>query len=110
MTDDVAREDLPGFGVMRPIVEAVIREYKMSEAALVAPGKSPTPAQARHVCAWLADKLAVRLSIGEVGAVLGRSKNAMGVGVAAVERLRKTDRWIKDLTDRLLVELRGGAK
>ena len=80
----------------------------MTEAALVARGKSPTPLQARYVCAWLAGKLAVRLAPAEVSQVLGRSKNLMNLGIAATERLRETDTWIKDLTDRLLVELRGG--
>lgn len=93
---------------MRPIVLAVTREFQMTEAALVAPGKSPTPLQARYVCAWLAEKLAVRLAPNEVSEVLGRSKNLMMLGVRATDRLRETDSWIKDLTDRLLVEL-GGA-
>jgi len=72
---------------------------------MVAPGKSPTPLQARYVCAWLADRLQVRLAPNEVSQVLGRSKNLMALGVVAIEKLRETDAWIKNLTDRLLAEL-----
>lgn len=90
---------------MRPIVEAVTRAYQMTEAALVASGRSPTPLQARHVCAWLAGKLRIRLAAAEVGQVLGRNKNMFWQGVAAIDRLRETDEWVRALTDRLLEEL-----
>ncbi len=90
---------------MLPIISAVTREYKISEEVLVQPGQSPTPLQARRVCAWLAERLAVRLSPGEIGKALGRDRYAVYRGVAIIEQRRGTDTWLRDMTDRLLAEL-----
>lgn len=90
---------------MLPIILAVTREYKISEAVLVQDGQSPTPLQARRVCAWLAERLRVRLSTGEIGKALGRDRYAVMRGVALIERDRGNDKWLREMTDRLLQEL-----
>lgn len=100
-----------GYGLMKPILDAVTREYKMSEAVLVAPGGTDTPAEARQVCCWLARKI-TRLSGHEIGRVLGRDKYHTGFSVKRIEQKRLSDAYILQLTDRLLSELQsssGGA-
>ncbi len=105
MTDLAAREKLPGRGAMLPIILAVVREYKISEEVLVQEGQSPTPLQARRVCAWLAERLSVRLSTGEIGKAIGRDRYAVFRGVAIIEARRRNDTWLREMTDRLLAEL-----
>jgi len=104
MTEELRHEDLPGYGQMLPIFEAVGREYKMSLPAMLH-GKTPTPLQARQVCCWLCEKLGLRLTYVEIAQVLRRSRNCAPQGIAAIEKLRQTDEWVKTLTDRLLAEL-----
>ncbi len=105
MTRLVERERLPGRTAMMPIILAVTREYKLTEEVLVQPGQSPTPLQARRVCAWLAEQLGVRLSPGEVGRALGRDRYAVFRGRALIAQHREKDSWLREMTDRLLAEL-----
>jgi chromosomal replication initiation ATPase DnaA len=90
---------------MLPIISAVTREYKITEEVLVQEGQSPTPLQARRVCAWLAERLGIRLSPGEIGKALGRDRYAVFRGVAIIEQRRRDDAWLREMTDRLLTEL-----
>ncbi len=89
---------------MRPVVTAVTAAYEMSETAMLTSTRR-TASQARSVCAWLAVKLGYRMSQGEIAEVLGRSKTAVSNAIDMVDKLRVTDAWVKDLTDRLLAEL-----
>lgn len=104
MTEELRHEDLPGYGQMLPIFEAVGREYKMTLPAMLH-GKTPTPLQARQVCCWLTDRLKLRLTYVEIAQVLRRSRNCAPQGIAAIGRLRETDPWLRETTDRLLAEL-----
>lgn len=104
MNEELRHEDLPGYGTMLPIFNAVGREYKMTLAAMLH-GKTPTPLQARQVCCWLCERLGVRLTYVEIAQVLRRSRNCAPMGVAAIEKLRETDAWVRATTDRLLAEL-----
>jgi hypothetical protein len=105
--DELRHEDLPGYGKMRPIFDVVGREYQMTLVGMLH-GKTPTPLQARQVCCWLADKLKVKLTFVEIAAVLKRSRNCAPQGIAAIEKLRATDAWLREMTDRLLEELQRG--
>jgi chromosomal replication initiation ATPase DnaA len=105
MTMDVSRELIPGRGPMLAIISAVIREWKITEQVLVQEGQSPTPLEARRVCAWLAERLNVRLSPEEIGQALGRDRHTYYRGVKVTERDRGTDPWLREVTDRLLAEL-----
>jgi chromosomal replication initiation ATPase DnaA len=107
---DLPLEDLPGYGVMRPILDAVTREYRMALTALIEGGKTPTPVEARQVCCWLAEKLKVRLAPVEIGDVLKRHRNTVPKGAATIERRRVEDPWLREMTDRLLLELGGSAQ
>jgi len=103
---DLPLEDLPGYGIMRPILDAVTREYRTTLTALRDGGKTPTPVEARQVCYWLADKLAIRLAPVEIGDVLNVTRNTVPKGVQTIERKRAEDSWLREMTDRLLAELR----
>jgi chromosomal replication initiation ATPase DnaA len=105
---ELSHEDLPAYGKMKPIFDVVGREYQMTLAGMLH-GKTPTPLQARQVCCWLAEQLKLRLTYVEIAQVLKRSRNCAPMGVAAIEKLRQTDDWLRVLTDRLLAELKGGA-
>ena len=94
-----------GYGQMKPIIDAVMREYKLTEAALVSKGStSATPAEARQVCCWLAIKL-LRLTRQEIAEVLGRDKHNAHAGARSIEKKRASDTYIKQVTDKLLSEL-----
>jgi len=103
---DLNHEDLPGYGRMRPIFDAVGREYQMTLTGMLH-GKTPTPLQARQVCCWLAEKLKVRLTFVEIAQVLKRSRNCAPQGIAAIDKLREHDSHLREVTDRLLAELSG---
>lgn len=107
MTDEPAREDLPGFGRMQPIIEAVTRAYKISETLMLHGGPGATPSEARRICAWLAFELKLRLSVPEIADVLGRHTQQIRRGIKTTERHRENDAGLRELTDKLLAELRG---
>jgi hypothetical protein len=104
-----AIEDLPGYGPMKPIFDAVAREYKMTLIALLESGKSPTAVEARRVCLWLSSKLSLRVKGSEISRVLQLSRSDYRRGVDLIERRRVSDAWLLAVTDRLLTELRSAA-
>lgn len=103
--DDLNYEDLPGYGPLRPIFDVVGRQYQMTLKGMLH-GKTPTPLQARQVCCWLAHELKVKLTFVEIAAVLKRSRNSAPQGIAAINKLRARDSELREMTDRLLTELR----
>ena len=104
---DLPIEDLPGYGIMRPILDAVTKEYRTTLTALREGGKTPTPVEARQVCYWLADKLKLRLAPVEIGDVLNVTRNTVPKGVLTIDRRRIEDAWLREMTDRLLTDLGG---
>jgi len=112
MTDAVEKtfvhpnfEDLPAYGLLKPIFDKVCEQYRMTFVGLL-DGRTPLPLEARQVCCWLANKLQLRLTYTEIADVLGRSRNTAERAVEAIERQRVEDAWLREVTDRLLAELR----
>lgn len=96
-----------GYGQMKPIIDAVAREYKITEAAMVSKDSSGTPAEARMVCCWLAVQL-LRLTRQEIAEVFGREKHNANAAARSIDKKRDNDAYIKQVTDKLLAELQSG--
>ncbi len=90
---------------MAPVIRAVAREFGLTEAVVVTGGKLPTPVLARMVCYWLARKLRLRLTDTEIYRALGRKRVVIQRSVDEIDKRRGDDVWLREVTDRLLVEL-----
>lgn len=102
---DPQYEEIPGYGLLKPISDRVCAEYKMSFPAIVE-GSSRTPTEARRVCCWLAKRLGLRLTYPEIATIFGRTRNMVERSVYTIEQRREKDAWLREMTDRLLTELR----
>lgn len=87
-------------------MQAVCREFGITQDALLKSKKLPTPVRARMVCYWLSRKLTVRLTDTEIYRALGRKRAMIQRSVDAIDAQRTDDAWLRETTDRLLAELR----
>ena len=93
-------------GRLRPIVDKVLELYGITREVLTE-GSGRGPVEARSTYSWLAVQLGVNVTIEEIAKYVGASTKSLVVqGVERVEKLRLTDKWLRESTDRLLAELR----
>jgi chromosomal replication initiation ATPase DnaA len=92
---------------MRPVIDAVLKLYRLDHEALVSPYKSTLAVtEARGVCWWLAKQLDLPLNEDELGAALGKKAKAVQLAVKRIREARLSDTWLRESTDSLLAELR----
>lgn len=91
---------------MRPIVDAVLKLYGITHEELLKDGKHRGAVEARSTCCWLARRLAVAVTLAEMATVVGvKTHGAVRQCELRIEKLRVRDRWLRENTDALLMEL-----
>ncbi len=104
MADDVDVGPV-GLGQMQPIFEAVSKRYKIPVSLIRARGQTATQLEARQLSIWLTCKL-TRLSMEEIGKVIGKGKTSIGLARARIDRLRSDEPFMAKMSEELLAELR----
>lgn len=104
MTDTVLDHAVDGR--LRPIVDKVLELYGITREVLEL-GSGRGPVEARSTYCWLTLQLGLNVTMQEIAEYIGGSTKTLVVqGVERIEKLRQTDKWLRESTDRILAELR----
>lgn len=97
---------LPRYPTIRDCLAAVSNEFGIGVLDLVSERRMISLARPRQVAYWLA-RMATPKSLPEIGRQIGRRDHATIIhGIRVVEKLRETEPEFRQVTDRLLGQLR----